>query len=78
MPFVMPIEVQLPPMYDASAEFLQERVSRYAQALVEEDMLVNRPYRKMLLSEVEANSISIDESERRTTDLIRRYYETNA
>jgi len=75
MPLVIPVEVQVPPTFNASAEFLKERVSRFAQALIDEEASCNRPHRQMTLAQVEANSISVDESERRLTDLIRRHYQ---
>jgi len=75
MPLVIPIEVQVPPTYNERAEFLKERVSRYAQALIEEDALRNRPHRKMTLAEAENNSISVDESEHRLTELIQHHYQ---
>lgn len=74
MPLVIPIEVQVPPTYNANAENLKARVSRFAQALVDDDALYHRPHRQMMLAEAEANSISIEESESRVTDLINRHY----
>lgn len=78
MPIVMPIEVQVPPTYDASMDFIQERVSRYAQALVDESIANTRPHRQMTLAEVEANSISLEESERRLTQMIHNFYHQDA
>lgn len=74
MPIVLPIEIQVPSTYDAHMDFIQERVSRYAQALVDEAIANSRPHRHMSLSEVEANSISLEESERRLSQLIHNYY----
>jgi len=74
MPIVIPIKVQTPPMFNANMEFLQERVSRFAQALIDETIANSRPHRKMTLAEVEANSISLEESERRLSEMIHNHY----
>ena len=75
MPLIIPVEVQVPPTYKASTKSLKERVSRFAQALVDEEALSNRPHRKMTFAEVEVSSISVDESEKRLTELINHHYQ---
>lgn len=78
MPFVMPIEVQIPPTYNANKEFLQEQVSRYAQALVDNMVVTNRPHRLMTSVQVAANSLSVDEAETRVDNLINSFYSAKA
>jgi len=53
---------------------LQERINRYAQALVDDTLIQNSPHRKMTLAEAEANSISAEESKQRVTELIHHFY----
>ena len=74
MAITIPIEVQTPPSYNANLEYLQEHVSRFAQALVNELATNSRPHRKMTLAEVKTNSIALEESERRLTELIHNHY----
>lgn len=74
MPITFPVEVQMPPQSTLTVDFLQERVSRFAQSLVDEALVNSRPHRQMTCAEVEANSISVEESERRLTDRIHRFY----
>jgi len=74
MPIVIPIKVQAPSTYNANMEFLQERVSRFAQALIDDTIANNRPHRIMSLAEVEENSISLEESERRLSEIIHNHY----
>lgn len=74
MPITFPVEVQMPPQSTLTVDFLQEKVSRFAQSLVDEASANSRPHRQMTRAEVEANSISLAESERRLTDRIHRFY----
>ncbi len=78
MPFVMPIEVQIPPTLVADKEFLQQQVSCYAQALVDNMSLMDRPHRQMTAAQVYANSLSVDEAEARIDNLINTFYSTKA
>ena len=78
MPVVMPIQVQVPPSYKVNIDFLQERVNRYAQALVDADISTNLPHRKMTSAEVAAQSIPLEESKRRLTELIHNFYHPEA
>ena len=78
MPFVMPIEVQIPPTLVADKEFLQQQVSCYAQALVDNMSLMDRPHRQMTAAQGYANSLSVDESEARIDNLINTFYSTKA
>lgn len=74
MPVVFPIEVQIPPQSTLSVDYLQERVSRFAQSLVDETAANSRSHRRMTYAEVEANSISLEDSEKLLTERIHRFY----
>ncbi len=78
MPIVMPIEVQIPPIYNANQELLREQISRYAQALVDNMAANSLPHRHMTAAQVAANSLSVDEAEARVDALINAFYSVKA
>ena len=78
MPIVMPIEVQIPPTYNADKELLREQISRYAQALVDNMAANSLSHRQMTAAQVAAHSLSVDESEARVDNLINSFYSVKA
>lgn len=78
MPITFPVEVHIPSQSTLTVDFLQEKVSRFAQSLVDDALANSRPHRQMMRSEMEANSISVEESERRLTERIHRFYHPEA
>lgn len=78
MPIVMPIEVQIPPTYNANKKFLSEQISRYAQALVDNMAANSISHRQMTAAQVAAHGLSVDESEARVDNLINSFYSVKA
>lgn len=74
MSTIIPIEVQLPTDDPEYVDTLRYTLQQYAQDLIDTPSTIQPKY-FMTTEEIEKNSITVEESERRLTKLIHDFYD---